>query len=107
MVFKRLFGLKQNQPIRCWTIPAGQRVYAIGDVHGRLDLLIQILEKIEADDRTRGPRDTKLIFLGDFAPTIPMSAALSAIMKSYCSLLTAGTDGRQDCSTASAGVRRC
>jgi serine/threonine protein phosphatase 1 len=84
MVFKRLFGLKQNQPVRCWTIPAGQRVYAIGDIHGRLDLLIQILEKIEADDRARGPRDTKLIFLGDLVDRGPDSCGVVEKVMSLC-----------------------
>ena len=30
-------------------VPLGMRVYAIGDIHGRLDLLDQLLEMITAD----------------------------------------------------------
>jgi serine/threonine protein phosphatase 1 len=47
------------------SIPGGTRVYAIGDIHGRLDLLDLILEQIDADDRGRHPAKTQLIFLGD------------------------------------------
>ncbi len=30
-------------------IPSGQRVYAIGDVHGRADLLASLFARIDAD----------------------------------------------------------
>jgi serine/threonine protein phosphatase 1 len=48
-------------------VPAGLAVYAIGDIHGRLDLVIQLLAKI-ADDSARHPedRERRLIFLGDY-----------------------------------------
>jgi serine/threonine protein phosphatase 1 len=65
MVFKRLFGLKRETTPRRWAAPIGQRIYAIGDIHGRRDLLDSLLEKIERDDCDRPRSDTKLIFLGD------------------------------------------
>jgi serine/threonine protein phosphatase 1 len=40
-------------------------VYAIGDIHGRRDLLEQLLDAIAAD-RTNWPGKTQLIFLGDY-----------------------------------------
>ncbi len=46
-------------------IPDGQRVYAIGDIHGRNDLLNKLIALIEADDASRGPSDSLIIFLGD------------------------------------------
>lgn len=46
-------------------VPAGQRVYAIGDIHGRLDLFELLLDQIAADDAARGAADTWLILLGD------------------------------------------
>lgn len=52
---------------------ASSRAYAIGDIHGRLDLLIAILEKIEADNAAREPAKTYLIFLGDFVDRGPDS----------------------------------
>jgi serine/threonine protein phosphatase 1 len=47
------------------TVPEGQRIYAVGDVHGRFDLLHTLLDRIEADSRARGPADTHVVMLGD------------------------------------------
>lgn len=55
-------------------VPAAQRVYAIGDVHGRLDLLDALLAAIEADDARRGSAQTRIIFLGDLIDRGPSSA---------------------------------
>ncbi len=43
----------------------GERVYAIGDVHGRLDLFRILIRQIEADVSTRGRRSTRIVLLGD------------------------------------------
>jgi serine/threonine protein phosphatase 1 len=73
MVFKRLFSKAPAPAPATWSLPAGQRAYAVGDIHGRLDLLDQLLEKIAADDVARGSADTTLIFLGDLADRGPDS----------------------------------
>jgi serine/threonine protein phosphatase 1 len=57
-------------------VPDGLRVYAIGDIHGRLDLLDQLLFRIDADERTRGAARTQLIFLGDLVDRGPDSAGV-------------------------------
>lgn len=57
-----------------YTIPPGERVYAIGDVHGCATLLDQLLQQIDLDDKARGPADTSLIFLGDLVDRGPASA---------------------------------
>jgi serine/threonine protein phosphatase 1 len=64
-MFRRLFGLGPRE--RPGTIPAGQAVYAIGDVHGRLDLLDDLLARIR-EDAAQHPSDRhrSLIFLGDY-----------------------------------------
>ncbi|MEI6557289.1 MAG: metallophosphoesterase family protein [Rhodospirillaceae bacterium] len=51
---------------RGW-LPPGLRVYAIGDIHGRFDLLTDLLARIDADARTlpAGGR-AHLVFLGDY-----------------------------------------
>ena len=54
-------------------IPDGLRVYAIGDIHGRLDLLDELLAKIDRDNEERGPADTHLVFLGDLIDRGPDS----------------------------------
>ena len=46
-------------------IPAGKRCYAVGDIHGRLDLLTALLDLIERDNAVRSPAETYLVFLGD------------------------------------------
>lgn len=61
-------------PIRL--IPAGQRVYAVGDIHGRLDLLDMLLAMVDSDECARGPAETQLVFLGDLVDRGPDSAGV-------------------------------
>lgn len=55
------------------SIPPGMRVYAIGDIHGRLDLLKEMLRMIERDNEARPPAQTQLVFLGDYVDRGPDS----------------------------------
>jgi serine/threonine protein phosphatase 1 len=64
MVFKKFFARAEPEP-QVYALPEGQRVYAIGDIHGRRDCLDTLLGMIDADDAARGRADTKLVFLGD------------------------------------------
>jgi serine/threonine protein phosphatase 1 len=57
-------------------LPPGHRVYAVGDIHGRLDLLEAALARIAADDAARGPAETSLVFLGDLVDRGPDSAGV-------------------------------
>ncbi len=57
-------------------VPDGQRVYAIGDIHGRDDLFAQLLAKVEADNAARGEAFTTLILLGDLVDRGPDSASV-------------------------------
>lgn len=57
-------------------IPAGQRVYAVGDVHGRLDLFAALVAAIEADDAGRAAADTTIVLLGDLIDRGPESAGV-------------------------------
>lgn len=72
-------------------VPDGERVYAIGDVHGRLDLLTRLLAEIEAQEAILPPARTTLVLLGDIIDRGPQSrevvelvmrrrASMSAIM---------------------------
>lgn len=54
--------------------PDGRRLYAIGDIHGRLDLLDGLLMQIRADETARGGPKGELIFLGDLINRGPQSA---------------------------------
>jgi len=59
-------------------IPEGQRVYAVGDVHGRLDLFDALLATIEADDAASAPAETTIILLGDLVDRGADSAGVVA-----------------------------
>lgn len=55
-------------------VPTGQRIYAIGDIHGRLDLFCEMIDVIEQDDEASTPADTTVILLGDLIDRGPDSA---------------------------------
>jgi serine/threonine protein phosphatase 1 len=57
-------------------LPAGQRLYAIGDVHGRLDLLDVLLDRIHDDDASRRSAETHVVLLGDLIDRGPYSAGV-------------------------------
>ena len=63
--------------------PGGHRVYAVGDVHGCLDLLESALALIESDDRSRGTARTSIIFLGDLIDRGPDSAGVVERLRTY------------------------
>ena len=46
--------------------PAGTVVYAVGDIHGRCDLLELIHEGIDQDSRRRAAQRKVLVYLGDY-----------------------------------------
>ncbi len=48
------------------SVPEGVRLYAIGDIHGRADLLDRLLRLIERDNAAREKADTIVVFLGDY-----------------------------------------
>ena len=64
-------------------IPAGYRVYAIGDVHGRLDLLNVALGLIEADIDARKNAQNIIVFLGDLIDRGPSSAQVIERVRTY------------------------
>ena len=72
-LLRRLFRSPEAPPPPAARVPEGRRVYAIGDVHGRLDLLDQLLAMIDADEYARGPAETTLVFLGDLIDRGPDS----------------------------------
>lgn len=54
-------------------VPKGIRIYAIGDIHGRADLLDEILERIDADLATNPASLSIEVFLGDYIDRGPAS----------------------------------
>ncbi|WP_448204214.1 metallophosphoesterase family protein [Azospirillum sp. sgz302134] len=55
------------------SVPRGVRVYAVGDIHGRLDLLEQLLGQIERDAASAADLVKYIVFLGDYVDRGPQS----------------------------------
>jgi serine/threonine protein phosphatase 1 len=62
---------------------AGARAYAVGDIHGRLDLLEELLCRIEEDIAARPPRKTYIVFLGDLVDRGPDSAGVVERLRTW------------------------
>ncbi len=61
---RKLFSRQHNSPVvPC--CPEGQRIYCVGDIHGRVDLLEQ-LHTLIADDAKDSPKQKTIIYLGDY-----------------------------------------
>jgi len=56
--------------------PSVERVYAIGDVHGRFDLFKKLLGLIERDHVARGDIPARIVLLGDIVDRGPWSASM-------------------------------
>lgn len=83
LIDRTLRRLRRNKT-RKPSVPADKRVYAVGDIHGRLDLLDEILERI-SEDRRSFPGECEIIFLGDYINRGPASAR---VLDRLCSIST-------------------
>jgi calcineurin-like phosphoesterase family protein len=54
-------------------LPAGFRIYAFGDIHGRLDLLDELLSRAVRDSAARPVTRPLFVFLGDYIDRGPSS----------------------------------
>ena len=66
--------------------PAGApdyRAYVIGDVHGRLDLLEELLAKIHSEIQCRPAARALLVFVGDLIDRGPSSAQVIERLRTY------------------------
>jgi serine/threonine protein phosphatase 1 len=69
-----MWGRWRKSEPRQWRGASGYRAYAIGDVHGRLDLLDGLLAQIAADHQARGGEvKPLLVLLGDLIDRGPDS----------------------------------
>lgn len=64
-MFSKLFGSRREEA-RSYSVPAGTRVYAVGDIHGRVDLLERLHDKIRAEIRSRNAERNVLVYVGDY-----------------------------------------
>lgn len=78
---RKFFG-REDTP-QTSLIPSGQRVYAVGDIHGRLDLFQNVIDLIEEDDAERAPATTTVVLLGDLIDRGPDSAGVVALARKW------------------------
>ncbi len=71
---RRMFAGKPDMPHA--RMPAGERAYVIGDIHGRNDLFVQLISAIEADDAVAPEARTTIVLLGDLIDRGPDSAGV-------------------------------
>ena len=72
--FKKI--LRPQPPAPAPAVPPGERVYAVGDIHGCRELFVTLLTAIDADDRARGAAHTTIVLLGDPIDRGPDSAGV-------------------------------
>ncbi len=60
-----LFGFLKPKRIEA-RVPDGTRVYAIGDIHGRADLLTELHDMIRADAARHSDLHKVLVYIGDY-----------------------------------------
>jgi len=63
-LIQRLRGRPEPPPVTPF-LAEGERIYCVGDIHGRLDLLRQLHERIRQDAAGYGGR-CRLLYLGDY-----------------------------------------
>ncbi len=61
-------------------VPDGTVVWAVGDIHGRLDLLQPLVEAIVADPRDRAAKRRVVVFLGDYIDRGPDSRGVLRLL---------------------------
>lgn len=75
------FFRKKPAAMRENHVPPQTRVYAVGDIHGRRDLLDIILEQIVTDAAERPIPRCELVFLGDYVDRGLHSRAVLALLR--------------------------
>ncbi len=61
-------------------VPSGLRIYAVGDIHGRRDLLQSLARKVADDLRGGGFDEAITVFLGDYIDRGPDSAGVAELL---------------------------
>lgn len=57
-------------------LPPGERVYAVGDIHGRLDLFLTLMKRLARDPEPPQGGASQVVILGDVVDRGPSSRAL-------------------------------
>ncbi|WP_394199261.1 metallophosphoesterase family protein [Litoreibacter albidus] len=70
----------QAVPVDTTSLLPAQAVYAIGDIHGCVDLIEPLLARIDTDIGRRDSTPVHLVFLGDYVDRGPDSAGVLALL---------------------------
>ncbi len=63
---RHIGGMAPLTPLTAPRIPQGSRIYAVGDIHGRCDLLDRLHDLIIADARAHPAARQLVVYLGDY-----------------------------------------
>lgn len=82
--FRSIFGAPKAKP-QAPCLPPGQRVYAVGDIHGCSHLFMSLIEAIEADipDDEKAGVESHVILLGDLVDRGPDSAGVVELARKW------------------------
>ncbi len=64
-------------------MPDGIRIYAVGDIHGRADLLKALLFQIDAEQMLYPSKRSIVVFLGDYIDRGPSSRDVIDLLLEY------------------------
>lgn len=82
-MISKLFKKKpQVTSPRSPAVPEGEVVWAVGDIHGRLDLLQPFVEHVIADTAASDAKQTIVVFLGDYIDRGPDSRGVIQYLSS-------------------------
>ena len=81
-LLRRQSGRQPRPPVPP-RLPPGRRVYAIGDVHGRFDLLSQALEDVRADAMASPVERAFVVLLGDLIDRGPASREVIELIRTH------------------------
>jgi serine/threonine protein phosphatase 1 len=74
-------GLEYKSSPRSARVPAGERYYAIGDVHGRLDLFERLIADIRLDRESHPSKRAIVVLLGDIVDRGPDTSHLLTLCR--------------------------
>jgi serine/threonine protein phosphatase 1 len=80
---RKLLRSRQADAPHIADLGAGRRAYAIGDIHGRLDLFRALIAAIESREAALPPAQTTIILLGDLVDRGPDSAGVLALAQEW------------------------
>jgi len=82
--FAPLFNRRKRHGGASPQVPPDEQLYAIGDIHGRSDLMRQMLDRIDAELAVQKAPRQHIIFLGDYVDRGPDTRGVLEILTALC-----------------------